>query len=95
MTIEFLFEKNIEIFSFQQNLPTFLIAISLLCYTKVPEKFAHAKFASFVQQFNQISGYPASRKSGRLSGKLNRISGKYKKGRISGTTPVQGYIKQI
>ena len=63
---------------FRHSVPTFLVAISLL--------FNTSKFASFVQQFNRISGrisgYPASR----ISGKWNRISGRIsdiKKGRIS------------
>ena len=44
VNIEFERKKFIEIFSFQQNLLTFLVAISL-------KKYAHSKFASFVQQF--------------------------------------------
>ena len=58
---------------------------------KVLKKVCHSKFASFVQQFNRISCYLASRISGypasRISGKLKRSSGRIpdiKKGHISG-----------
>ena len=43
--------------------------------------FSLSKFASFVQQFNRISGYPASRISDRISKKAG-----YPASRISGTT---------
>ena len=64
-----------------------MIAISILFYThwKGSEISSLSKLASFVQQFNrisgQISGYPASR----ISGKWNRISD-WPTSRISGTT---------
>ena len=43
--------------------------------------FSLSKFASFVQQFNRISGYPASRISGRIPD--------IKKGRISGQPDIR------
>ena len=58
INIEYFFsKKNIEIFSFQQNLPTFLVPISLLFYThwKGSEKSLLIRSS---HHFNRISGQP-------------------------------------
>ena len=48
-------QKNIEIFTFQQNLLTLLVAISLLFYTK---KVCLFKVRIICWQFNRLSGQP-------------------------------------
>ena len=70
-----------------------MIAISISFYThwKGSEISSLSEFASFVQQFNRISGttlslteYPASRISGQPD--IRQMKPDTKKGRISGTT---------
>ena len=80
MNIEFFLPKKIYIFSFQQNLPIFLVAFSILFYTYWRSDVRIIFCFCFVFQV----GYPVSR----ISGKWNRISDRIpdiKKGWISGT----------
>ena len=54
------FSKNMGIFSFQQNLPTFLVPISLFFYThwKGSEKSLLIRSSHYL--FNSLTGYPAN-----------------------------------
>ena len=83
-------KKYIEFFSFQQNLPTFLVAISLLFYTYVVK--SSEKICSFEVRIICLTVSPDIRPDIRLSGQPDirqmkpdiRPDTGYKKGRISG-----------
>ena len=80
-----------------------MTAISILFYTRWKGSEISFLFRSSHRLFDSLTGYPASRLSGRISGKWNRVSGRIpdiKKGRISGTTlydmlDFKSHIKKI
>ena len=57
--LKFSLKKN-----YQHLLSQYQSYFLLIDLKRFSNKFAHSKFALFVQQFDRISGYPASRISG-------------------------------